>query len=73
MEIETTKISQRETTLEIQNLGKRSGVIDARITKRIQEIGERISGAEDIIENIDKTVKTFKMQSAPNPKHSRTQ
>ena len=47
MEIETTKISQRETTLEIQNLGKRSGVIDARITKRIQEIGERISGLQD--------------------------
>jgi hypothetical protein len=28
MEIETIKKSQRETTLEIENLGKRSGVID---------------------------------------------
>jgi prefoldin subunit 5 len=38
MEIESIKKSQRETTLEIENLGKRSGVIDARITNRIQEI-----------------------------------
>ena len=57
MEIETIKKSQRETTLEIENLGKRSGVINASITNRIQEIEERISGAEDTIENIDTTVK----------------
>jgi predicted nucleic acid-binding Zn-ribbon protein len=58
MEIETIKKSQRETTLELENLGKRSGVIDASIiTNRIQEIEERISGAEDTIENIDTTVK----------------
>ena len=70
MEIETIKKSQRETTLEIENLGKRSGVIDASITNRIQEIEERISGAEDTIENIDTTVKeNAKMQKAPNPKH----
>ena len=47
MEIKTTKKSQRETTLEIENLGKRSGVIDVSITNRIQETEERISGAED--------------------------
>jgi hypothetical protein len=35
MEIETIKISQRDTTLELANLGKRSGVIDARFTNRI--------------------------------------
>jgi uncharacterized coiled-coil protein SlyX len=57
MEIESIKTSQRETTLEIENLGKRSGVIDANIANRIQEIEERISGAEDTIENIDTTVK----------------
>jgi len=57
MEIETIKKSQRKTTLEIENLGKRSGVIDRSITNRIQEIEERISGAEDIIENIDTTIK----------------
>ena len=56
-ELETIKKSQRETTLELENLGKRSGVIDASITRRIQEIEERISGAEDTIENIDITVK----------------
>jgi hypothetical protein len=57
MEIETIKKSQRETTLELENLGKRSGVIDASITNRIQEIEERISDAENTIENIDLTVK----------------
>jgi predicted nucleic acid-binding Zn-ribbon protein len=57
MEIETIKKSQRETTLEMENLGKKSGVIDASIINRIQEIEERISGAEDTIENMDTTVK----------------
>jgi hypothetical protein len=59
MEIETIKNHkgrQRETTLEIENLGKRSVVIDASIINRIQETKERISGAEDSIENIDTTV-----------------
>ena len=40
------KKSLGETTLEIENLGKRSGVIDASISNRIQEIEERISGAQ---------------------------
>ena len=40
LEIETIKKSQRETTLEMENLGKRSGVIDASITNRVQEIEE---------------------------------
>jgi chromosome segregation ATPase len=57
IEVETTKRSQRETTLEIENLGKKSRAIDASITKRIQEIEERITGAEDSIENIDTTIK----------------
>ena len=34
MEIETIKKSKRETTLEIENLGKKSGAIDASITNR---------------------------------------
>ena len=42
MEIEKIRKSQRETTLEIENLGKRSGVINPSITNRIQEIEERI-------------------------------
>jgi chromosome segregation ATPase len=74
MEIETTKKSQRETTLEIENLGKRSRVMDASITKRKLEIKERISRAEDTIEDLDTIVKKkCKMQNAksPNPKHPR--
>ena len=57
MEIQTIKKSQRETTLQVVNIGKRPGVIDVSITNRIQEIKERISSAEDTIENIDTTVK----------------
>ena len=57
MEVETIKKSQKETTLKIENLGKKSGTIDASITKRIQEIEETISCAEDSIENIDTTIK----------------
>ena len=57
MEVETIKKSARETTLEIENLGKKWEAIDASITNRIQDIEERISGAEDSIENIDKAVK----------------
>jgi hypothetical protein len=56
MEIETIKKSQKETTMEIENLGKKSRVIDVTITNRIHEIEERISGAEDI-GNIDTAVK----------------
>ena len=56
MEVETKK-SQRESTLELENLGKKSGAIDASITNRIQEIKERISSAEDTTENIDTTIK----------------
>jgi predicted nucleic acid-binding Zn-ribbon protein len=55
MEVETIKKTQRETTLEIEILGKKSGAIDSSITDRIQEIEERISGAEDYIENMDTT------------------
>ena len=57
LEIETIKKSQIETTLELENLGKRSGVIHASITNRLQEIEERISGVEDTIENTDTKVK----------------
>jgi uncharacterized coiled-coil protein SlyX len=60
-EVETVKKSQRETTLEIENLGKKSGDIDVSISNRIQELEERVSGAEDTIENIDTTKK---MQNA---------
>ena len=57
MKVKTIKKSQRETTLEVEIRGKKSGAIDARITNRIQEMEERISGAEDSIENMDTTMK----------------
>ena len=56
-EVETKKKTQRETILEIENLGKRSVVIEVSIANRVQEIGERILGADGTIENIDTTVK----------------
>ena len=71
MKIETIKKIQRETTLELENLEKSSGVIDARFTNRIQEIKERISGAEDTIENIDTTVKENAKSKSSLPKTSR--
>ena len=35
MDLETIKKSESETTLELENLGKSSGVIDASISNRI--------------------------------------
>jgi chromosome segregation ATPase len=57
MEVETIKKTQRETTLEIETLGKKSGTIGASMNNRIQEMEERISGAKDSIENMDTTIK----------------
>jgi esterase/lipase len=37
-EVETIKKTQMEANLEIENLGKRSGITDVSITNRIQEI-----------------------------------
>ena len=57
MEVETMKKTQKETTLEIETLGKKSGTIDASISNRKQEMEERISDAEDSIENMDTIIK----------------
>ena len=57
MEVETIKKTQRETTLEIETLGKKSGTIDASISNRIQEMEERISDAEDSVGNLNTTIK----------------
>jgi prefoldin subunit 5 len=65
MEIEAIKKSQRETTLDIENLGKRSGVLDPSITNRIQEIEGTISDAVDTIENINTTVKEYPKSKTP--------
>ena len=57
MEVETAKKSQRDTTLEIENLGKKSGVIDANINDRIQEIEKESQVLKITIERIDSTAK----------------
>jgi SMC interacting uncharacterized protein involved in chromosome segregation len=61
-EVDTIKKTQSKATLEIETLGKKSRNIDASISNRIQETDERISAAEDSIENIGTTIK--KMQNA---------
>jgi len=53
MGIETLKKTQREIALEMENIGKRTGVTDTSITNRIQEIEERISVVEGTIEDAD--------------------
>jgi hypothetical protein len=57
IEIEKNKESTKGDNPGNRNLGRRSEVVDAGITNKIQEIEERISGAEDTIENIDTMVK----------------
>ena len=56
-EVDTIKKTQSKATLEIEYLGKKSGTIDASISTRIQDMEERMSGAEDSIENIGTTIK----------------
>jgi hypothetical protein len=74
MEVETIKKTQRETTLEIEILGKKSETIDAIISNWIQEMKERLSGAEDSIENISTTIKeNAKRSKLKTFRKSRTQ
>jgi chromosome segregation ATPase len=61
-EVDTIKKTQSEAMLEIETLGKKSGTIDVNISNKIQEMEERISGAEDSIENIAQQSK--KMENA---------
>ena len=69
-EVDTIKKTQSEAMLEIVMLGKKSGNIDESISNRIQEMEERISGAEDSIENIGTTIKdNTKRKKDPNSKH----
>jgi hypothetical protein len=70
VEVETIKKTNMEANLEMQTLGKKSGVIDISITNRIQEVEERISGVEDRVEEIDTTLKeNSKHTKTPNTKH----
>ena len=66
-EVDTIKKTQSEATLEIETLVKKYVNIDSSICNRIQEMEERISGAEDSKENINQ--RKCKMQKDPNTKH----
>ena len=55
--IQTLRKHKVKKTLEIETPENKSGTIDASISNRIQETEERISGAEDSIENIGPTIK----------------
>jgi hypothetical protein len=57
MEIEAIKKTQSGRILEMENLGKLRGTTVASITNRIQEMEERVSGIEDVIKEIDTSVK----------------
>jgi hypothetical protein len=57
IEVETIKKTQTETTVKIEILGKKSGIIDVSISNIIQKIKERTSGAEDSIGNMNRTIK----------------
>jgi predicted RNase H-like nuclease (RuvC/YqgF family) len=56
-EVDTIKKTQSEAKPGIETLGKKSGNIDSSISNKIQEMEERISGAEDSIETIGTTIK----------------
>ena len=57
VEVETIKKTQMEATLEMKNLGKRSGITDESTSNKIKDIEERISSVEDTLEDIETTVK----------------
>jgi glutamate synthase domain-containing protein 3 len=56
-EIETIKKIQSKAIIEMENLRMRTGTTDLNITNRIHEMEERISGIEDVIEEINISVK----------------
>ena len=73
MEVDTIKKTQSEATLEIETLGKKSEMIEASISNRMEE---RIADAEDFIENIGTTIKEnakCKKILTQNIRKSRTQ
>ena len=57
VEVETINKTQMGASIEVGNLEKKSGITDVSIINRIQELEERISGVEDIIEDITTTAK----------------
>ena len=73
MEVETIRKSQRKTNLETKNLGKRSGVIDASITNRIQEIEKRDSQVQKIPQKTwTQQSETMQKAKSSEPKENKT-
>lgn len=67
MEIEEIKKAQRETTLEVENLGKKSEVIDRSIRKRIQEIKDKnLRGKRYCRKHLHNHQRKCKAQKPPN-------
>ena len=62
------KKTQRETTLEIETLGKKSGTIDARASATEYKRWKRESGVQKVPQRTW-TQQSKKMQKDPNPKH----
>jgi hypothetical protein len=57
VQVETINKTQMGASIEVGNLEKKSGITDVNIINRIQELEERISGVEDILEDITTTAK----------------
>lgn len=56
-EREPIKTTQTEGNLEMKKLGTQTGTDKARLTNKIEEMEERITGIEDSIKEMDITVK----------------
>ena len=67
MEIETIKKSKEGDNQDIENLGKRLGIIDASISNRKQGIEERISKYHR--KHWHNSQRNCKKQKAPKTKH----
>jgi phage regulator Rha-like protein len=71
IEVGAIKKSQRETTLEVEKLGKKSGTIDASIINRIQEMEETLRYRRYHRKLLHNNQRKCEMQKDPNPKHPR--
>ena len=72
MEEETIEKTQRETTLEIETLGKKSGTIDASISEQqnTRDGRENLRCRRFHREHLHNNQRKCKMQKDPNSKHS---
>jgi hypothetical protein len=69
LEVKTIKKTQRETTLEIEIPGKKSGTIDVSISNSIQEMEENLRCRRFHREHGHNNQRKCKMQKDPNSKH----